>query len=377
MSLRISQYRAIANQGDNVVKSSFDKDWNQHVTTAPLSFKGKVVHFLQKIPILNRTKFVRKHLRKERNEQITFLRTLAYTYGNEVALQVNNKLHLGSEYLSKTKPLTARKVALALELANTRWNELHSSLRETPFSRDTFDPKAEAERLSHKYPVATPQQLEAAMNRYATNRVYEGMSRFLTPDQFAALTLYTSSLYKDINHDLRTGENAERWGAFVNDAQEAIAILEKAKDRITPSSSAVYRGINATKDLPIHPDNLAEGQVISDKTFTSTSRDIDEAEDFAALGPQVGEDPATVSQTGDQILQYIFGKTGADIDNISAEQYESEMIFAPETEFKILFKHYDEHAKVYRMVLEERGEQEKSGSTGVAEALLDAPVKNA
>ena len=89
----------------------------------------------------------------------------------------------------------------------------------------------------------------------------------LSDSETSALTFYKEEGYSDINSALRNGEEYD--SEIINPIDSAIANSETTRDLV------LYRG--ASPDLI---DQMSEGEVFNDLGYTSTTRNINTAEDF-------------------------------------------------------------------------------------------------
>ncbi len=158
-----------------------------------------------------------------------------------------------------------------------------------------------------------PDLVDDAILRKQSNKDFD----VLTDDEFIALHAYTSEHYASINHLMRSGSiDGTPWESLAKSADAALVKLSSVDGRVYPGS--VYRGITKMDDSTI---NLLfeEGEIFSDPAFVSAS-----------------SKPA--GSFGGDVEMVITSKSGVDVSDASAFPYESEVLFRPESKFKVISK---------------------------------------
>lgn len=162
----------------------------------------------------------------------------------------------------------------------------------------------------------------------ARKRSDQLLDALLTDDEYLSLQAYTSNLYREINPALRAGKAGE-WEAVVDEATQGLAKMRENGYRYT---AAVRR--DATFDLKQLDEFFPENGVFQDKTFVSSSAKLE------------GVFP------GNTEIQ-ITSRTGVDIKSLSRYELEEEVLFPPNTKFKIIARSIDPANKNHLIVLEE------------------------
>ena len=162
----------------------------------------------------------------------------------------------------------------------------------------------------------------------ARKRTNPKLDALLTDGEYLSLQAYTSALYREINPALRTGSAAE-W-ALVVDA--AVQGLEKMRASGYLVTGQLRRDVSFnSKQIE---DLFPERGFFQDKAFISSSKKMN-----------------GIFQGNTEIQ--IFSKTGVDVRSISEYEYEDEVIFAPDTRFKVISRTIDPTNKRHLIVLEE------------------------
>lgn len=162
----------------------------------------------------------------------------------------------------------------------------------------------------------------------ARKRADPKLDALLTDDEYISLQAYTSALYREINPALRAGSAAE-WTLAVNAAVQGLAKMRASGYLIT---GQLRRDASfAPKQID---DLFPESGVFQDKAFVSSSKKMD------GIFP------------GNTEIR-IFSKTGVDVRSISEYEQEEEVIFPPDTRFKVVSRTIDPTNKQHLIVLEE------------------------
>jgi hypothetical protein len=140
------------------------------------------------------------------------------------------------------------------------------------------------------------------------------------PDKkgFAGLCLYTRHGDQRMNGLLRTGKapqgNDEKVKMMVESAVHGL-------NQLPDHSGVVHRGMVIDNDIA---DKYQEGLVIQEKGFTSTSKKIGVAEGFSKP-----------KEWKTAVIMSITSKKGKDISNLSEYKFEEEVLFPPNTKFRV------------------------------------------
>ena len=126
---------------------------------------------------------------------------------------------------------------------------------------------------------------------------------------------YTGELYHALNSDIRAGKVGVT--TFVKDK------MNKALDKITNHKGEVYRGLSVE-----NTDNFIKGLKSNTKgfkfdSFTSTSTSMKQASSFLSKGKN-------------NVIFSIKSKTGKNIQHLSQQKSESEILFKAGTKFKFI-----------------------------------------
>jgi hypothetical protein len=129
-----------------------------------------------------------------------------------------------------------------------------------------------------------------------------------TPEQEAAIRDYSDSGYRKINEQLRTR-------VFTQRTRRKINILASALEGLPNFEGDVFRGAAIEERLLRKYQRV--GQIITERAFISASRSPSKA--FSG-----------------NVRFYIISKRGKEIDQSSAYPEEEEVLFLPDTRFKVL-----------------------------------------
>jgi SPP1 gp7 family putative phage head morphogenesis protein len=127
-----------------------------------------------------------------------------------------------------------------------------------------------------------------------------------------AINMYSISSHKYVNRILRENDITEQGQSFIN-------VLNRGLEKLKPVKTTVFRGANLTKEqLNSYLDAFKNNTPVTETAFTSTSLNKKTAERF-----------------GDTIFK-IESKNGKNITVLSKYgDAESELLFKPDTKFKI------------------------------------------
>lgn len=133
----------------------------------------------------------------------------------------------------------------------------------------------------------------------------------------AIIYKYSEDGYESLNESLR-GSKGKRKGEYCE-------LLEQALNKLPNYQGLVYRGAKLTKkEIKVYQDGLTNGNAITEHAFISTSRSQ------LIAGAWIKN-----------CLFTIYSKSGKQIENIAyfgidSAQNEKEILFRPNTEFKVL-----------------------------------------
>jgi hypothetical protein len=158
----------------------------------------------------------------------------------------------------------------------------------------------------------------------------------LTDTDRAAIHDYTGHGYRDMNQYLRESDSPAWFPyqreRYVEDADQVSAGLAK----LPPDPGTTYRGVELS---PADLDRYQVGQEVTERGFTSTSRD-----ERVATG------------TFDKnTLMVVTGQNGKDVDPYSYNQGELETLYDKGTTFEVTGKDWDPDRNKWVISLEERG----------------------
>jgi hypothetical protein len=144
------------------------------------------------------------------------------------------------------------------------------------------------------------------------------------PEEVAAAIVYTGSAYAKINSLLRGDRNRfnptpEEEKQFREDARLTAAALAN----LPPYQGTVYRGSDVPQSVL---DSYRVGEIASDRGFVSSSANVDVTNKFRGSGAE-GTTP---------VSYVIQSRTGRSVQNLSSYPKEEEVLFAPDTQFRVL-----------------------------------------
>lgn len=169
---------------------------------------------------------------------------------------------------------------------------------------------------------------DAVDQALARKRADPELDALLTDDEYLSLQAYTSHLFREINPALRAG-NPSEWGTVVDEATHGLAKMREGGYQF---AGAARR--DASFDLKQLEELFPENGVFQDKAFVSSSAELD------------GVFP------GNTQIQ-IVSKTGVNIKPLSHYQLEEEILFPPNTKFKVVGRTIDPANRRHIIVLEE------------------------
>lgn len=154
------------------------------------------------------------------------------------------------------------------------------------------------------------------------------LNSLLTDNEYLTIQCYTSSLYKEINALLRSGTPGD-WLAIVEEAKAGMAKLSENGYKFT---GPVRRDADFTPDeiKKLFPD----GGIFLNKTFVSSTTELKGV------------------FTGNTEI-YIESIDGIDVSSMSKFPNEKEILFKPETNFKVISKTTNPTTKKTIIILEE------------------------
>lgn len=241
----------------------------------------------------------------------------------------------------------------------------------TPSVRDTQEFKDRVAVLEQEFGAGDTHLYQNLIEMRMTEP--EGpVAQSLSDAQYYAIKSYSNSAYSEMNAALRNPAGPEAQDPQVVRLNEyATSALRKLAQDGFSFSGITNRGV-VNYDYFI---NLLPNQTYTASAFTSTSKRSDVARQMARTD--------TVSGTAnDSTIIHTYGNTGVDIAPLSDNQYESEILYPPGSEFRVVFT--GEHTtdivqgdpgnppvkkKVSYLVVEETNTSEKQGVSGIVSAL--------
>ncbi|AKM03221.1 RHS repeat-associated core domain-containing protein [Burkholderia pyrrocinia] len=155
------------------------------------------------------------------------------------------------------------------------------------------------------------------------------LDKLLTDNEYLAIRGYTSNLYEEINPALRAGNPGE-WGRLTSEASNG---LSKLADNGYAHVGDVVRNLRLTNEQV--EQLFPVGGVFQDKAFLSTTTDLD------------GVFPGKVTMN-------IASRSGVKVSSLSEFPREAEVLFKPDTPFKVLDRTHDPANGSWNITLEEQ-----------------------
>ena len=184
------------------------------------------------------------------------------------------------------------------------------------------------------------------------------VAKTLTLEEYSALTLYTTTNYREINAALRATDAADVDPTWLSIGQTATQAMQKLQDAGVTHHGLTFRGMSGT-----FLADVAEGDTVVDAGLASSSTDSLVALDFAQ---RQGNSPA---------MQFIFGQSGVPLDKIALNVDESEILFNSGDEFTVLFKHLTPQSQwdpsFTRVILVQSDLPPSHGTLGLGDSLTD------
>jgi hypothetical protein len=161
-----------------------------------------------------------------------------------------------------------------------------------------------------------------------------GADTTLTEADQSALSFYTGSAYRGMNNMLRgEGHFRPEDRTYLQEHADAVST---ALAKLPDHPGTTFRGVDYSNDVL---DGYQPGSVITHHAFTSTSTDLRVATD---------------SFDGNTLLT-ITGKSGKDVDALSSNSGEAEILYDKGTEFQVVSKEWDPTLGKWHIDLEEVG----------------------
>ncbi|PRE14051.1 DUF6531 domain-containing protein [Burkholderia multivorans] len=155
------------------------------------------------------------------------------------------------------------------------------------------------------------------------------LDKLLTDNEYLAIRGYTSNLYEEINPALRAGNPGE-WGRLTAEASNG---LTKLADNGYAHVGDVVRNLRLSNEQV--EQLFPVGGVFQDKAFLSTTSDLD------------GVFPGKVTMN-------ITSRSGVSVSSLSEYPREAEVLFKPDTPFKVLDRTHDPAKGSWNITLEEQ-----------------------
>ena len=174
-----------------------------------------------------------------------------------------------------------------------------------------------------------------------------GTAAPLKLDEITAIADYTDEGFVNVNNFLRRGQSKDDY--YPGDTYEGlikkVSDLENAIAKLPEHGGVVYRGLDLVGEGPkvwaLNRKLKSANAIIEFKTFLSTSKEKGFPTDILEGG-----------RSGGKYLFEIVSKTGKDVSKYGVTG-ESEVIFKPNTKFKIVDFKKDENTGYYKVKLKE------------------------
>lgn len=150
----------------------------------------------------------------------------------------------------------------------------------------------------------------------------ERLIQKLSMEEFSMIQNYTHTSFGEINRTLRKTKSIED---ILKVCGQGCLDLMSALKKMPNYRGKVYRGTELTQEQLNHYTQV--GSIVTENSFLSTSKD------------------PNISRTFEKNAWFIIkSKTGKDMENISVNPYEKEVIFLPYTKFRVVevINHYGE-----------------------------------
>jgi len=237
------------------------------------------------------------------------------------------------------------------------------NLTELQKTEKTIHVKATSKRKAHTRKIKTAAEADAEMDEKlaALQNYKEAAARtneWITanPDRYkdvGNINYYTVEDYSMINEVLRDIEPEDEIKISRTDVGEQIQSISSFLSDAPKFDGIVYRGMGFNLDRESSAneyynfiDNIMKSDVITLKSFTSTSQDKDSASSFAG---KTGKD---FGKPGG-ILFEIKSKTGVALDGAAEFSSEREVLFDRNIKFKVVGYNIDSNTQTYHIKLEE------------------------
>ncbi len=146
----------------------------------------------------------------------------------------------------------------------------------------------------------------------------------LSSDEHHALRRYTSQDYAEINSVLRGQADPEQAAAL----EGTIELIREGLGKLESYEGEVYRGTTLSPALfERWSEAHGAGEPVFDPAFSSSSRELEVAEDFLRNDRRDDRIP---------VLMTILSRSGKDVSELSRTPEEAEVLFDAATQFKIL-----------------------------------------
>ena len=235
--------------------------------------------------------------------------------------------------------------------------------------RDTQEFKDRVAVLVHEFGAANQRDFEVMIEQRMS--ASEGpVAASLSDAQYFAIKTYSSSSFFEMNAALRDPASAQARDPYVKQLNTyATSALKELAEKGFNYSGISNRGVH-NFDFFI---NLLPNQTYTASAFTSTTLRASTAKNLADIGS-----PEDTKST----VIHTYGETGVDISSISDHPTEAEILYPPNSQFRVVFT--GEHVsdlegeqpgdpaikkKVTYLVVEELNTPPQRGSSGIVSAL--------
>ncbi len=168
----------------------------------------------------------------------------------------------------------------------------------------------------------------------------------LTREERKAIHDYSGSSYRDLNKNLRDGNALDAQQKIIDDNLQKVFQKQSRID--------VVKTFRGSRGGSMYRE---EGVVHSTLQYLSTSRSVEQAENFYHWG------------SSKNYQAVVFGRSGLDISSMSQIPSEKEVLYNRNTKFETIFSAFYEKDNVHKTVVEEVGTRSEEGRRKTANNL--------
>ncbi len=222
------------------------------------------------------------------------------------------------------KPLSASQLAAYPNAISTPANRYNESAVKQALAR---------EMARFGYGLPAEEVFQHSLQRKDANPALAHMP----DDEYLALRMYTSTLFRAVNHQLRDGKPSSDMQLVVEAMQNGLRRL--AENPANVAQTTLYRGINkGVSDQFIHSNFQLHG-LYRDKTFVSASQDPTlVTSSFTTLTIKNKHATADQDRYQKSPLLEIESQSAVRVDELSMSRDEQEALFQPNTPFLVTAK---------------------------------------